>query len=234
MKKTLLVIALILGSLFILVKACQTVVLKDAIKTNKEISQLDTNTVSENPPKEYLNLFRNKKALKCISTITSKHRYLITEFTDGQFDIQISKLDTMNSLQVSQVLNETFSTTEQSKNIYYTDYLPNKIVSINYRLGAKEKIDEVYFTLYGDNTRILKKDDTVAYYYSNFENFSIKYQKEGKIDIYGKAKGNSQGSKAPLEVMFLKRNNNFYLILLTNKIHSSNLDLYALYNLIYN
>jgi hypothetical protein len=62
MKKTLLVLALILGSLFILVKACQIVILKDAIKTNKEISQLDTNTFSKNPPKEYLDLFRNKKS----------------------------------------------------------------------------------------------------------------------------------------------------------------------------
>jgi hypothetical protein len=129
-------------------------------------------------------------------------------------------------------LNETFNSTEQWKNIYSTDYLPNKIISINYRLGTKEKVHSVYFTLYGNSTRILKKNDTAAYYYSNFKNFSIKYQKEGKIDIYGKAKGNPQGSNVPLEIIFLKRNNNLYFILLTNKNYSANLDLNALYNLI--
>jgi hypothetical protein len=231
MKKTLLVIALTLGSLFILIKACQTVVLKNAIKTNKEISQLDSNSYSTIVPEEYLDLFLDKKNIVCDSSLTSKHRSLVTELHNNQFYILVYKLGAANKLYLNNVY-ENYSSSGAPMYSYYIDASTSKQLQVQYKLGIMGEIPSLYFNLYGDHTQALKKNDSVAYYYSNFENFSIRYQKEGKIDIYGKAKGNPQRSKAPLEVMFLKRNNNLYFILLTNRNYSTNLDLNALYNLI--
>lgn len=231
MKKTLLAIALTLGSLFILIKACQTIVLNDAIKTNKEISQLDSNGYSKFVSKEYLDLFLNKKNIVCNSSLTSKHRNLVTEFHSDQFYILIYKLGASNKLSLSNI-NENYNYSERPMYSYYIDASTNKQLQLQYKLGNAEEISSLYFALYGDHTQALKKNDTVAYYYSSFKNFSIKYQAEAAADIYGKTKGNSQNSKMPLEIMFLKRNSSLYLILLTNRNYSANLDLNALYNLI--
>ena len=231
-KRSILIIITVIAVLFLLVKACQWAVLSNALKTNEEISKLDTNTYSQNAPKEYLTLFLDKSKLVCDNAITSKHRNIITEFHDEHFYIEVYKLDTLNGLPLGKIINEAFNDNGISKNLYYTDYSNKKQFEISYKLGTREKLSMLYFTLYGDHTQVVKKDDTVAYYYSKFENFSIKYQKEGAIDIYGKIKENFRDAKVPVEIMFLKRNNNLYFILLANKSYSANLDLYALYNLV--
>lgn len=231
MKKTLLVIVLTLGGFFILIKTCQTILLNDAIKTNKEVSQLDSNGYSKMVPKEYWDLFLDKKNIISDSSLTSKHRNLVTEFHNNQFYILIYKLGTSNKLLLSDIY-EKYNFSKRPMNSWYTDASTNRELQLQYKLGNVEEISSLYFALYGDHTQTLKKNDTVAYYYSIFKNFSIKYQAEEKVDIYGRVKGNSQDSKMPLEIMFLKRNNNLYFILLTNRNDSINLDPNALYNLI--
>lgn len=229
-KRTILALVIIIIVLFLGIRGCMSLTLSSSLKTNKEISQLDTTIYSKNAPQEYLDLFSNQtqQQLICDSTVKCKNRDLITLLHNEQFDIQISKLDISGDLPLNKVVSEAFTTSEQSLNLYYTDYFSNKLFSINYRLGPKEKATKLYFNIEGDNSGVVEKNDHLAYYYSTFKNFSIRYKKEGKIDIFGKARKKN----VPVEIMFLKRNSDLYFIVLANINNSANLDKYALYNLI--
>jgi hypothetical protein len=232
-KRSILAVIAVLIVLFFSIRACQSALKSSSLRTIKEISDLDSSGYSRNIPREYADLFLNKKGIVFDSSVTSKHRNLVSEFHNEQFYIQICKLDT-DSLKIplNKIVKENNNLSEMSSYTYYVDASTNKQFQIKYKLGAKEKVSDIYLTLYGDSTQILKNNDTVVYYYSNFENFSIRFQKESKIDIYGKVKDNFKKTKVPLEIMFLKRNNNLYFILMSNKNYSAGLDLYALYNLI--
>ena len=124
-KRSILVVVTVIAVLFLLVKACQRAVLSNALQVNEEIAKLDTNTYSQNAPKEYLNLFLDKSKLVCDNAVTSKHRNIITEFHDERFYIQIYKLDTLNE-SVGKILSEAFNDNSISKNLYYTDYSNKK------------------------------------------------------------------------------------------------------------
>jgi hypothetical protein len=232
MKKSIWIPIAVIGGLFILIKGCQFLVLQNALKTNEEISRLDTNIYSKVPPREYLNLFLNNKNLICINTVTSKHRNPIAEFQLDQLRLQVVKLDTIDNLRVPDILKENFVATQMSMNTYFTDYFNDKEISVNYKRGYRETAKTVFFTLFGDKTQIIEKNDSIAYYYSNFKNFSIRYGVSAKIDIYGKIKENSQKNAAPIEIMFFKHNESLYLILLFPEDRNSRLDTHVLSKLV--
>jgi hypothetical protein len=230
LKKPILLCIAIIGSLFILIRGCQYVLLTNAINVNNEISRLDTNSNITGAPKEYLSLFKNKKDF-IANTYSSKHRYFLSQFKNEDASIQVLKLDTIGHLSLKDILNETFTASKMSMYAYYSDYFPNKYISINYQIGVQEKVNSLYFTLNGEKNQIIQKNDSLVYYYSIMKDFSIKYRKESKVDIYGEVTSRAQGG-TPVEIMFLKRNGNLYfLILFTND--NINLDQYALYNLIF-
>jgi len=231
-KRTILALVIIIIVLFLGIRGCMSLMLSSALKTNKEVSELDSNTYLKSVPEEYLGLFLNKANILPDSSVTSKQRSLVSQLHNEKYYIQVYKLDTINGLSLSSIIFQTFDNSEISMYSYYVEESTNKQLRIRYKLGQKEKTSSLYFTLYGDHTQVIEKNDSVAYYYSNFENFSIKYKKNDKIDIYGNKRGTTPSLKVPIEIMFLKRTNNLHFILLSNKNNSSNLDKYALYNLI--
>jgi len=69
--------------------------------------------------------------------------------------------------------------------------------------------------IFGEQTRVITKNDSVAYYSSNFKRFYIKYKPDGSDEFYGNAsEHDDENAIVPLELMFLKRNRNLYFILM--------------------
>jgi hypothetical protein len=87
----------------------------------------------------------------------------------------------------------------------------------------------IFLDLYGDSTRLLQKNDTIAYYYSKCENFAIRFTLGGKIDIYADLK-HEQYNPVPLEILFLKRKDNLFLIILSSKYDAIHLNENYLYD----
>ena len=184
-------------------------------------------------PNEYLQLFKSRDKLVIDGSDESKRRNTITGFYyNKQFYIQVYKIDTVNGLKVDKIINESFSNTSLSRDIEYSEDMNNTQFRIGYMEGEKEKVSNVYLTIYGDSTQVIKKNDSIAYYYSRFENFSIKYSIAEPEDIYANIREKFAGHKAPLELLFLKRNNNLYFILLGAEDDHTPLDKNLLYNLI--
>jgi hypothetical protein len=177
--------------------------------------KLDSVTKSQTAPDEYLKLFKNRNKLVLDESKESRRRNTISEFYyNKNFLVQVYKIDTVNDLSVKKIVNESFSPSSMSIGNEYSQDLNNAEFEIGYREGPKERISNIFFTLFGDSTGIIEKNDSLAYYYSKFENFSIRYGINSPKDIYANIKEDFKNHKAPLELMFLKRNRNLYVILL--------------------
>lgn len=195
---------------------------------------IDSATYSKTAPPDYVNLLNTNDQLKIDRTDQSKRRNPIVEyFYKNKFYLQVYKIDTLGNVPIDRILKENFISTEVSFNANYIQFENNIPFMINYKLEAKPRnISNIYFTIFGSGTRIIKKNANMAYYYSRFENFSISYNKAGSKDIYGNLKDDFEGKAIPCELMFLKQNGNLYYILLAATDDKLNLDADILNNLI--
>lgn len=85
-----------------------------------------------------------------------------------------------------------------------------------YKLTKPPKPKDIYIDLFGDSTKVLKKNDTIAYYFSKCKNFSVKFNFQDPNDIYGECK-NQNPDSVPLEILFLKSHGKLYMLMLSSK-----------------
>jgi hypothetical protein len=99
--------------------------------------------------------------------------------------------------------------------------------------GAADDPAKIYLNLFGNGTHVIMKNDSIAYYHSDFKNFYIKYRLAGGEEFFGTAsEKNDDTIRSPLELMFLKRKSSLYFILLYGNDEKTNLQAGTLYNLI--
>jgi hypothetical protein len=235
MKKVFIILGILTGIVIIIIIQRTHVFnvmseLHDQFQINEK---LDSNIFSSKIPKEYAELFKDSSKVKIYQTTEGKRRNAISEFYyNNKFYIQIYKIDYIKNLSINDLIKVSNAGTSISHNVGYLE-LTDKRIDISYKIGPRNKnITNLYFNLHGDPTYILLKNDSIAYYYSNASNFSIKYKLDSPYDIYGKTKDNVGEQKSPVEIMFLKRHDNLYFILLSSKVGDLTMDTYALYNLI--
>jgi hypothetical protein len=223
--KSLLIYAVILIAIILLLRACFTSIITTYQKSMTGF-RLDSESYGKTAPKEYLNLFDNKDKIIETRTRISKRRNPISDFFyDSKFYIQIYKMDTVDDFKLTKRITVNYISAALSLNTNFRDHLNETPITVMYKEGTKEKISDVGFTLFGDNCKAVKENDSVAYYYcSDIKNFSIRCKKDEAEDIYGNIKDEFQDKKIPIEIMFLKRNKNLYLIWLTVKNNAVELD----------
>ena len=99
----------------------------------------------------------------------------------------------------------------------YGSFYSNNESGVNYEYKYLFlKPDTMFLNIYGNHNRIILKNDSVAYYYSNIKNFAIRYRQSRKNNIYGETKdeGFFVGSNNyyPVELLFIKRNHCLYFL----------------------
>jgi len=82
--------------------------------------------------------------------------------------------------------------------------------------GKLKKLADINFNLSGKDYQTIEKDDTVAYYRLKLNNLSITNNSNGNNIIYINADDQSR-YKVPVELMFYKKANSIYLIMMTVK-----------------
>jgi hypothetical protein len=224
MKRFIIVIIVVVIALFVYLP-------RIGLKTEAEYPR----TYSDTIPNEYLGLFRgvNKEKLTPLRTVEIKFRSPISNIVyNKNYYIQVYKLDSAFNRSVG---NSVIVSNESDPGYHYTTYNANEqyCAEFVYKLYKPIKPSAIYLSLFGENTRVLKKNDSICYYSSNFENFSIKLQKDADDDIHAEANpANFLSKNAPLEILFIMREKNLYLILLSVNDKTARLKPGMLYDMI--
>jgi hypothetical protein len=192
-------------------------------------------------PKEYLQLLKLPDTC-CktangntvfVQTTAKKYRNPISSFyIENKYYLQVYKMDTSFNYSLKNEIKESRSDADMST--FYTPYVLDDRTDMKFLYNANKphKPKNIYFDLYGDSTHILKKNDTIAYYYTNCRNFSIKFNIQDQNDIYCECKSQSF-SEVPFELMFLKQGTDLYMLTLSATNASTKLKQGMLYNLIF-
>ena len=130
------------------------------------------------------------------------------------------------------MINEVFTSTVISDGVIYTPFLENGFKT-NYQSSPTISPSKITICLNGDSIQTIIKNDSIAYYFLKLKNISVKYDDDNNDVIFiDGAQGLRQFSYIPLNVMFLKRNQSLYFILLAPKDFNKKLEPDFLLNLI--
>jgi hypothetical protein len=192
-------------------------------------------------PKEYLQLLKLPDTccttangnIVYVQTTAKKYRNPISSFYIGnKYYLQVYKMDTSFNYSLKNEIKESRSDADMST--FYTPYILDERTDMKFLYNANKphKPKNIYLDLYGDSTHVLKKNDTIAYYYTDCKNFSIRFTPEGENDIYGECKSRNL-SEMPLELMFIKKKSNLFMVILSDSHANTHLKHGILYDLFF-
>ena len=185
---------------------------------------------SDTIPKEYLHVLKlpdnccnsSNGKIAFVKTAVSKYRNPVSSFyIENKYYLQVYKMGTSFNHSLKRAVKESFS---DAHFWFYTPYALYNTTDMEflYKLTKPQKPQNIYLDLYGDSTHVLKKNDTVVYYYSEGRNFSIKFNLQDKNDIYGECQSKTF-SEVPIEIMFLKKDDKLYMLILSARNASTHL-----------
>ncbi len=192
------------------------------IKSHGDIA--DSIIWTDTIPKEYSQMLKlqdkccniSNKNVTLVKTVVSKYRNPVSSFyIDNKYYLQIYRMDNAFKYSLKDAIKDSFSNAYTS--IYMRYSLDDRTnMKFLYKLTKPPKPKDIYIDLFGDSTKVLKKNDTIAYYFSKCKNFSVKFNFQDPNDIYGECK-NQNPDSVPLEILFLKSHGKLYMLMLSSK-----------------
>ncbi len=188
---------------------------------NPETKDSDFSSFANTVPNDYLQLLHinkccdnHEKNIVFHKTTMNKYRKPISCFFFAKdYYLQVYMVDSLFTGSLKNVIKESYSDTNM---YFYTTYLTDNItdMSFNYKHTKPEVPKRIFININGIDTKTEQKDDTTACYYSRCTNFWIKYNPKEVSDVFGNLKNSTQ-SPISLEILFLKRKNKLFLLMLS-------------------
>jgi hypothetical protein len=199
------------------------------VRTNAKIAAWQKfGGTSNRFPNDYSSLFDKNEKLHFNKTLTFEYRRPLSIISyENKFVINIFKLDTLSNIAVNKTIIENYSDAGMINNVIYSTDEKN-LVNFYYNNSTLPKPSIIYFSLSGIQNRVIIKNDSVAYYYSRFNNFSIRSNINGPQNMVAISKQDN----VPIEILFIKKHNELYLLTMIPNENNLEFDPNKLYNLI--
>ncbi len=169
-------------------------------------------------PRDYENLFKPeiRDKLKLLNSYERSLHDTVSNFLyDGKLNVQIYKLSDRFNLSLKHTLIESYQQSElENDTVYYSvDESPIEIMD-RVVISKIDKPTNIFISLYGNNSRIVAKGDSLADYYLEFKNLSIKYKADGPLELFAQV-GKLAHGPVPLEILFIRQNNKLYILFIS-------------------
>jgi len=178
--------------------------------------------ISQITPSFYLNLFQPKvkSKIKLIKSLEHIGRDTVSNFLYNQeYYVAIYTLARSYEFSLQKSLQESFNESEVE---FRTSFYVNEInfIGIRHRISdevnSNNKPSDILTSFGGSGFSKRTKNDSIADYFFECENLSIKYGANSHQEVFVDANG-----KKPLEIMFLKKEGKLFLIFITSKKDSA-------------
>jgi|GEM_PF-2970166 len=186
----------------------------------QKMSDSHPTIISHILPKYYFNLFQQKKGgkIKLVSSVENLGRDTVSNFSyNKDYDIAMYTLSRSYDFSLRKSLHESFGeSSEEVGTPFYANGI--KLLGIRHRILVTDadKPSNIFISFGGSGFSIAEKNDTVADYFFDCKNLSIKYKANGHQEVFVKA-----DDHRPLEIIFLKHEKKLFLIFITTKKDSA-------------
>jgi hypothetical protein len=193
---------------------------------------LGENKVTFETKPEYMDLFKknDQNKLKPDVEYSKKNRNAIAtlNFDSGKYCLIIYKIPTsnfnLNKIQIKKENGKLFS----SGVIY--NVVNQSYFDFNYASGDPGIANSIQFAYVGNSLRTTIANDTIVLNYLRYQKIALKYNNENKVDMYSEVA--QIYSLVPVSILFLKRNKQLYMILMSVNNPKKDLDPMLLYSMI--
>lgn len=166
---------------------------------------------------EYDNLFATeaKRKLKIVVTAKSATRNPVSNYTyNERFNIEVFKIDLTGDKSLKEILLEKNKHAEEISGILHPE-VDNSFFIMKTRIGKVDTTSVINFTFEGDSIQTIAKNDSIACYYLKIGTFSVGYDNNPQVDIWG---SQVDEGKVPISIAFLKKKKTIYFLLLHVKM----------------
>lgn len=179
-----------------------------------KIHRITSTLIRPKKTSTYADIFPKSKSdlIKSDLTYFSKNRLPVATFNyDKNFKIIVCKFNISNKLNIEDFVNLNLNQSQPAFGITYNSIL--FLSDFNFELNTEskpQKCNHINLSLYGDSiSKTLVKDDILDYYLT-LDNLSIKLNEEKDPEIIV----NKKQKAIPSEILFLKKRNNLFLLLM--------------------
>ncbi|WP_394772491.1 hypothetical protein [Mucilaginibacter sp.] len=154
-------------------------------------------------------------------------------FVHKDYYLQVYKIDTSYKYLLTNTIKISY---DDASLRYFTGYYLDDFTEMEflYKATKPQKPINIYIDLYGENTKTLMKNDSIAYYFSKCKSFSLGFNKNESFDIHGQPKDGILKKTIDLEMLLFKRKSNLFMLTLSAKDADGSLKPWTLYNLFLN
>ena len=198
---------------------------EEDLPSTYKLSSEDSNLISYN--------YRHK--LKVIEVFGSKVRNPISMISiDENYRLIIYKIGSANSLLLNDILHTEIKNGNLSTGYTYTVLSNNIPYKFQYKSGIERKGTKIYLTVDGDSLNTFKQNDSIVSYNLICKNISIRYGQNAVVDIFIESKKRSfvNSQNIPVSILFCRRSNNIYLLLLSSDKPNSPIPNNLLYDMV--
>jgi hypothetical protein len=189
----------------------------------------DPIVLSNIAPSNYVNLFSQlaQHKLRLKETMSFKLRGTISFFYyDEKYDLEVTKIKMKPGRNLKNDVVETY--TKPDGKVDYSVPFHETQFTTNYKDPSTESISKIFLSLHGDSAQTITKNDSIASYYLKLKNVTVQYNQGGVKEIFIDA----NTSDHPINLMFLKRSNSLYFLLLAPKDNDTKLNPDLLNNIV--
>jgi hypothetical protein len=175
------------------------------------------------------------KDLKANRIVRSKVRGPVSLiYFDEAYHLIIYKLDLIKEASLGDLLHTAIESVDRTTGETYTVINYNDFFKFQLNVFPSKPASQIYLTLAGDSVQNVVKNDSVVCYHLLCENFSIRYAKNDPIGFFlvGQEKMPGATTVVPMDLLFLKRDDAVFLLMMTPNSPTLTIAPDLLYNIV--
>jgi hypothetical protein len=166
--------------------------------------------------------------IKCLENVNSKVMHPVSFFyVDDAYHLVIFRINMETDRPLKEILSSDLKESEQSDGEAYSVVDFNLLSRFEWHPVLTTRIRNIFLSLYGDSLSNGIFNDSIASYHLLCKNLSIKYEKNGVVQVLI-----TGGEIMPSELLFLKRGKIVYFMFMTTGKPDSFIPREILYDLI--
>lgn len=158
------------------------------------------------------------KDLKADIIVRSKVRGPVSLiYFDKEYHLIIYKLDLIKEASLEDLLHTVIESVDRTTGETYSVINYNDFFKFQLNTVPSKPVSQIYLTLAGDSLQNVVKNDSMVCYHLLCENLSIRYAKNDPINIFlvGEEKTLGATTIVPMDLLFLKRDDSVFLLIMT-------------------
>ena len=155
-------------------------------------------------------------------------------YFDDTYHLVIYKIDSTGNKSLSNLLEIKTGNSKRTDEEVYHIVEFNGFSRLQWRPVPPRAVSKIYVILKGDSLNKVAANDSIVSYHLLCKSFSIKFSPEGPVEVnmIGEDRPFGRTEISPVDLLFLKRNEAVYLLIMTPASADGNISADLLYNIV--